>query len=123
MNAIKFIKQHGIDKAREELQKLPNSNITHMTNDARMFVDKNNPLLDEFQRNQIKDLICIDDLKRLVESVDLINRMGDLIQAKLTKVIAEEIGYKNDADALRQAIADYESIYSNDMGDDAHKAI
>jgi hypothetical protein len=67
--------------------------------------------------------VSLTHLNRLVESVDLINRMGDLIQAKLTKVIAEEIGYKNDADALRQAIADYESIYSNDMGDDAHKAI
>lgn len=72
MNAIQFIKEKGIDKARGELNKLPNSNVTHMTNDARMFIDENNPMLDEFQRSQIKDLICIADLKRLVEDIDLL---------------------------------------------------
>lgn len=72
MNAIQFIKEKGIDKVRGELNKLPNSNVTHMTNDARMFIDENNPMLDEFQRSQIKDLICIADLKRLVEDIDLL---------------------------------------------------
>ena len=82
MSAIKFIKYHGVDKAREELKRIPQITVTHMTNDARMFVDANNPLLDEFQRSQIKDLICIDDLKRLVKGVDLINSVGGLTIAK-----------------------------------------
>ncbi len=114
MNAIKFIKQHGIEKAREELQKLPNSNITHMTNDARMFVDKNNPLLDEFQRNQIKDLICIDGLKRLIESFDLINSLGGVQEAtnKAFDMTMLVVGFN--PDKIEQAIADYESIYSGE---------
>ncbi|MCX2426751.1 hypothetical protein OQ601_06205 [Acinetobacter baumannii] len=117
MNAIKFIKDHGVDKAREELKKLPNSDVTHMTDDARMFVDENNPLLDEFQRNQIKDLICIDDLKRLVESVDLIKKHGGLFSTKcqLDKGGSHYEWYGENGDYgltdledLEQAIADYE---------------
>ena len=118
MNAIRFIQQHGIDKARKELNKLPNSNVTHMTSDARMFIDENNPLLDEFQRSQIKDLICIKELKRLVESIYLVKEHYTLERAKKyadSPYTAPEI-----KERLEQAIADYESIYSNDMGDDTH---
>ena len=119
MNAIQFIKDHSVEKAREELKKLPNSNVTHMTDDARMFIDENNPLLDEFQRSQIKDLICIDDLKRLVESVYFVKEHHTLDRA---------IEYANSAYTapeikvcLLDAIADYKLIYSdNDMGDDSH---
>lgn len=116
MNAIQFIKDHGVEKAREELNKLPNSNVTHMTDDARMFIDEKNPLLDEFQRSQIKDLICIDDLKRLIDSVDLVKSYGGVINAQ------HEIKYLDldwDYDSprvvrLKQAIADYESIYGGE---------
>ena len=122
MNAIQFIQQHGVEKAREELNKLPNSNVTHMTSDARMFIEENNPLLDEFQRSQIKDLICIEDLKRLVESVDLINANGGLNGTKNTVKLFQsslDIGLYHGVDGvdaeveiprLKQAIADYESI-------------
>ena len=113
MNAIQFIKEHGVDKARKVIDGAP---------EWAMSINFNNGMYYSRMEHKKGDTFLY-DIKRLVESVDLINRMGDLIQAKLTKVIAEEIGYKNDADALRQAIADYESIYSNDMGDDAHKAI
>ena len=107
MNAIKFIQQHGVDKAREELKKLPNSDVTHMTDDARMFVDENNPLLDEFQRNQIKDLICIDDLKRLVESIGLVNKLGGIAIAK------EKLAYGNSISAMRLS---YETTITNRDG-------
>ena len=122
MNAIQFIKEHGVEKVREELKKLPNSNVTHMTDDARMFIDENNPLLDEFQRSQIKDLICIDDLKRLVESVDLVKSYGGIINAKhelilLQKHLNNTFGYvtiitSEKIENLEQAIEDYEAIYS-----------
>ena len=112
MNAIQFIQKHGVERAREELNKLPNSNVTHMTDDARMFVDGNNPLLDEFQRSQIKDLICIEDLKRLVESVDFIKKIGGLVAAKS---FWAKGSFKNCyKEKLKQAIADYEAIYSGE---------
>ena len=121
MNATQFIQQHGVEKAREELTKLPNSNVTHMTDDARMFIDENNPLLDEFQRSQIKDLICIDDLKRLVESVDLVEHFGnDLIGAKQLLEFSKDCktielsGSVITVERLKQAIADYETIYGGE---------
>ena len=116
MNAIKYIKEHGVEKAREELKKLPNSNVTHMTDDARMFIDENNPLLDKFQRSQIKDLICIEELKRLVESVDLVKSYGGIINAKHdVKYLDLDWDYDTPrVTRLKQAIADYESIFSND---------
>lgn len=123
MNAIKFIQQHGIEKAREELKRIPRITVTHMTNDARMFVDANNPLLDEFQRSQIKDLICIDELERLVESLDLIKKHGGLFSTKcqLDKGGSEYEWYGEngeygltDLEDLEQTIADYESIYGGE---------
>lgn len=111
MNAIQFIQQHGVEKAREELKKLPNSNVTHMTDDARMFVDEKSPLLDEFQRTQIKDLICIDDLKRIVESVDFIKKIGGFVAAKS---FWAKGSFKNCyKEKLEQAIADYEQLFGN----------
>lgn len=114
MNAIQFIKEHGVEKAREELKKLPNSSVTHMTDDVRMFVDENNPLLDKFQRSQIKDLICIEDLKRLVDSLDLVKSYGGIINAKHdVKYLDLDWDYDTPrATRLKQAIADYEAIYS-----------
>ena len=124
MNAIQFIQQHGIEKAREELNKLPNSNVTHMTSDARTFIDENNPLLDEFQRSQIRDLICIKELKRLIASFDLINANGGLNGTKNTITLFQsslDLGLYHGVDGvdaefeiprLKQAIADYESVYS-----------
>ena len=98
------------------MKKLPNSNVTHMTDDARMFIDENNPLLDKFQRSQIKDLICIDDLKRLVESVDLIDSLGGL---ELSKKESNNCRFYEYADtshrayAIKQAISDYEQLFGN----------
>ncbi|WEI20099.1 hypothetical protein PY247_10480 [Acinetobacter proteolyticus] len=110
MKAITFIKQHGVEKAKEELKKLPNSDVTHMTDDARMFIDENNPLLDEFQRSQIKDLICISDLKRLVESVDMLKRFGGIELSKEWILEYSSFPYRVE---LEQAIADYEQLFGN----------
>ena len=103
MNAINFIKHHGIEKARKVVEGAPK---------WAMSINFNNGMYYSRMEHKKGDTFLY-DIKRLVESVDLINRMGDLIQAKLTKAIAEEIGYKNDADALRQAIADYILIYGD----------
>ncbi|MCH7353294.1 MULTISPECIES: hypothetical protein [unclassified Acinetobacter] len=125
MNAIQFIQQRNIDEVREVLSMMPNFLVTHMTDDARMFIDANNPLLDEFQRSQIKGLICIDELKRLVESVELIENFvtfrfkeshNGLIMAKkaLENIINNHADSKYamnfEKPALEQAIADYEAI-------------
>ena len=110
LDAIQFIKNNGIEKARKELTKLLNPNVTHMTDDARMFIDENNPLLDRFHRSQIKDLICIDDLKRVVESSDLVEACGGLTEIK--RHLRDGCYVGNEKVIVRKAIADYEAIYS-----------
>ncbi|WP_096910994.1 MULTISPECIES: hypothetical protein [Acinetobacter] len=112
MNAIQFVQQRNIDEVREVLSMLPNFIVTHMTDDARMFIDANNPLLDEFQRSQIKDLICIEELKRLVESVDLVKRYGGIAEVKTLH--QDEFWSERVFERLKQAIADYESIYGGE---------
>ncbi|MFK7080760.1 hypothetical protein [Acinetobacter baumannii] len=51
------------------------------------------------------DAVSITDLKRLVESVELVEKFGSLIAAKA--YVPD--GYKSDR--LKQAIKDHESIY------------
>ncbi|TPT36549.1 hypothetical protein FJU67_01695 [Acinetobacter baumannii] len=54
------------------------------------------------------DAVSITDLKRLVESVELVEKFGSLIAAKA--YVPD--GYKSDR--LKQAIKDHESIYGEE---------
>jgi len=115
MNAINFIKQHGVDKAREVVDK---NHECHM------------PEVFKYWSEQFQDFVLapkyasclVLDLKRLVESVDLVKSYGGIINAKHdVKYLDLDWDYDTPrVTRLKQAIADYESIYSNDMGDDSH---
>ena len=107
MNAIQFIQQHGVDKAREVIDGAPAN--------ARYF--ETYPLR---VRYYISDIGCnraisISELKRLVESVDLIDSLGGL---ELSKKESNDCRFYEYADmshrsyAIKQAITDYEAIYS-----------
>ena len=111
MDATQFIKEHGVEKAREVIEGAPAN--------ARYF--ETYPLR---VRYYISDIGCnraisISELKRLVESVELVEHFGnDLVGAK------QLLGFSNDCktielsgsvitvERLKQAIADYESIKS-----------
>jgi hypothetical protein len=100
MNAIQFIKDYGVDKAREVVatcHKIPNYTFKKKT---------------ERGYSSCKS-VDISDLKRLVASVERIDGCGGLHGFKT---------YCNGDFSQEdlQVIADYESIYSNDMGDDTH---
>ena len=111
MDAKQFIKEHGVEKAREVIDGAPAN--------ARYF--ETYPLR---VRYYISDIGCnraisISELKRLVESVELIKKHGGLFAAKcqLDKggIDFEWYGENGefgltDLDDLKQAIADYESI-------------
>ena len=141
MNAIKFIKEHGVDKAREVVEGAPDG-ATHLSDDACHYVNADFKPLPAHIKEQLPELIVINDLKRLVESVDLIDSLGGL---ELSKKESNDCRFYEYADmshrsyAIRQAIADCESIksckcvstrtYENgtcnkcgmqDMGDDSH---
>lgn len=93
MNAIQFIQQNGVEKAREVVSASANALV------------------------QCKDgtTFHVDDLKRLVKSVHTVNSFGGLGDSKAVVKMGKYYKY------LKRAIADYEAIYSdNDMGDDSH---
>lgn len=110
-NAIKFIKDHGVDKAREVLSGAKERNFyfpsTELYSSARPF------------QEDFGNTVIIEDLKRLVESVDLIKKHGGLFSAKcqLDKggIDFEWYGENGefgltDLEDLKQAITDYEAI-------------
>lgn len=108
MNAIKFIKDHGVEKAREAISNCCWMEKSYCTKLGHGCIKNNHDCC-----------VDVDDLKRLVESVDLINSQYDGIEsAKELLNISPKL--TDELRILGQAIADYESIYSNDMGDDSH---
>lgn len=106
MNAIQFIKDHGVEKAREVVEGAPNR--------ANWYQAKGKYSNDLYSCNHelYGEAIMLSDLKRLVDSIDLITSYGGIINAQ------HEIKYLDldwDYDSprvtrLKQAIADYESI-------------
>lgn len=110
MNAIQFIKDYGVDKAREVVSK-----------HAECYM----PEVFKYWSEQLHDYVLapkyaaslVSDLKRLVDSVDLINCFDDLNQAKSWipdldydwTYIAS--GNRFTRHELQQAISDYELIY------------
>ena len=115
MNAIQFIKEHGVEKARKVVSGAPELAEYYSTIDG------------EYYRIEI-NAVNLKQLKRLVESVELVEHFGnDLVGAKQLLEFSKDCktielsGSVITIERLEQAITDYESIYSdNDMGDDSH---
>ena len=117
-NAIQFIKDHGVDKAREVVSGAPDRATTVKPSlDFKHFMYG-------ICENATGAYILLSDLKRLVASVDLINANGGLNGTKNTVKLFQsslDIGLYHGVDGvdaekeiprLKQAIADYESVYS-----------
>ena len=115
MNAIQFIKEHGVEKAREVVSGAPDG-ATHLSDDACHYVNADFKPLPDHIKEQLPKLIVIDDLKRLVESVDLIDSLGGL---ELSKKESNDCRFYEYADmshrsyAIKQAIADSEQLFGN----------
>lgn len=106
MNAIQFIKDHGVEKARKHYQ-----DIREAANQVS-FVHACEPFASQ--------------LNRLIESVDLVGKIGGISKAKAQVKQAHEHGYQTMSipveingsigmgclyiDTLEKAIADYEAI-------------
>ena len=115
MNAIQFIKEHGVEKARGVVEGAPDG-ATHLSNDTRHYVNADFKPLPTHIKEQLPKLIVINDLKRLVDSLDLVKSYGGIINAKHdVKYLDLDWDYDTPrVTRLRQAIADYGVIYSND---------
>lgn len=108
MNAIQFIKDYGVDKARKVIDGAPK---------WAMSINFNNGMYYSRMEHKKGDTFLY-DIKRLVDSIYLVKEHYTLERAKKyadSPYTAPEI-----KERLEQAIADYESIYSNDMGEDSH---
>ncbi|MBJ8440052.1 hypothetical protein [Acinetobacter junii] len=103
MNAIQFIQQHGVEKAREAITDHPRyANFVWIYNERITYG------VSGF--NGATNLI---DLKRLVDSLDLVNDHGGLETIK--KCVEKTIFPLSDRIIrMKQAIADYESIFGGE---------
>ena len=110
MNAIDFIKQHGIEKARKVVEGAPKWAMSINFNNGMYYSRMEHKKGDTFLSN----------LKRLVESVDLVESFNGV---EMAKRYLEENVECSDSERLKQAIADYRInhfVDINDMGDDTH---
>lgn len=89
MNAIKFVRKHGLQYTRNLVRDYPNH--THVTDDGRMFINENTCA--EHIKVQLDELVKMDDLKRLVESYELVEECGGLAKAK--ERVSREEGLPN----------------------------
>ena len=111
MNATDFIKHYGLNTAIRIIEDSKNDDF--WDTETAFYTDKNS-----------ESCVCLSELKRLVASVDLINANGGLNGTKNTVKLFQsslDIGLYHGVDGvdaekeiprLKQAIADYESIYS-----------
>ena len=106
MKANEFVKAHGLKVVRDIVNHY--GNHTHVTDDARMFTTE------EFYKrtrsdyvDDLNSMVKMVDLKRLVESHDLVESYGGLEKSKL-KVQGNRLSYKRLA-LLSKALADVES--------------
>lgn len=120
MNAIQFIQQHSVDKAREVVEGAPDG-ATHLSDDACHYVNADFKPLPTHIKEQLHKLVVINDLKRLVESVELVEHFGnDLVGAKQLLEFSNDCktielsGSVITVERLKQAIADYEAIYGGE---------
>lgn len=105
MKPEQFIREQGLEKAREVVEGAPDGHKGY------------NGVINQYTRGVwISRDVMLSDLKRLVESLDLVESWGGISDLKLydlshCKDKPESAGYK-----LLQAIADHETIYGG--GDD-----
>ena len=114
MNAIQFIKENGVEKAREVIDGIPSKYMSCYYS-TLCYCTKSKKYSDRFKPRE--SLVNMGWLKRLVESVDLIDSLGGL---ELSKKESNNCRFYEYADmshrsyAIKQAIADYESIYGGE---------
>ncbi|KXZ72167.1 hypothetical protein [Acinetobacter venetianus] len=114
MNAIQFIKEHGVEKVREVVEGAPKGFKGY------------NDVINKYTRGVwFSRDVLLSDLKQIVESVDLVNCNGGWNGTKNTITLFQsslDLGLYHGVDGvdaeveiprLKQAIADYEQLFGN----------
>lgn len=103
MKATEFVKKHGWGETQRIIQDYPSH--THVTSDARMFINEHFCI--EEIKHQLVGLVKICELKRLVESYELVEKLGGLDDARDEYFNCVQ---NNEASSyIAQAIADVEA--------------
>lgn len=107
MKPEQFIREFGVEKARELLKRLHELGCP---DDMQITVING-------MWHRTANGFTYPELKRLVESVDLVNYWGGLEEAKDYADFCFFKGREERGNRIKQAIADYESIYGegNDL--------
>ncbi len=111
IKATEFVKEHGWSEVKRIVACYPDH--THVTDDARMFINKNT-CADNI-RSQLNEVIQICELKRLVESHELVEFFGSLDDAIQIYEYSKDMeilsygGREIPTKQLGQAIADVEA--------------
>lgn len=124
MNAIQFIKENGVEKAREVVEGAP-TGTNHYCADNYWFWDGTTlkrTAGDVFfihsiwgaREEWVRKAVSLPDLKRLVDSVDLVTAWGGLESTYSKFRYAQEHKNTYAANMIQQAIADCESIYGGE---------
>lgn len=130
INAINFIQQNGVDKAREVVEGAPSNAESYQdgyyfrTKPEFQFHNGFHPVWNltdndgEYFKKRGFSPAIIEDLKRLVSRLDLIDRLGGINKASDLFVKYQHLGescfqeyLQCSSRTLEQAIADYELIY------------
>ncbi|WEE40979.1 hypothetical protein [Acinetobacter sp. TAC-1] len=121
---IKFIQRHGFEDTKKIIESI-DLEMTHITCDGRMFMNENTRNLESHVVNQLSELVVIHELKRLVESWELVIvwRMpeswrdaydGDVLGLEGARMYLEMFGNHEltgeELERFKQAIADVESV-------------
>lgn len=104
MKPEQFIRDFGVEKARKVVEGAPSSATT-----ARPSLDFKHYLYGRCE-NAGGSHILLSDLKRLMESVELVEVCGGLVEAK-KKMNSESLRSATIEYILYKAIRDHESIY------------
>ena len=110
MKPEQFIREFGVEKAREVVEGAPDLSLFYDLEKQKHVLKESTSIAMAFLKNRF---LPIEDLKRLVESLDLVKDYGGIINAKMD-VRYLDIDWDYDSPRrvkLDQAIKDHESIY------------
>ncbi|MEG1695598.1 MAG: hypothetical protein RR282_00715 [Acinetobacter sp.] len=129
MSAIQFIKENGVEKAREVVDGAPDKTASHYViskrphyysvdfqsyfNNGDWYDSDYTSEQDLVNDYEPQNVIRISDLKRIIKSVKLVEVCGGLVEAK-KKMNSESLRSATIEHVLYKAISDYEAIFGGE---------
>lgn len=106
MKPEQFIHEFGVEKAREVVEGAPELSLFYDLEKQKHVLKESTSIAMAFLKNRF---LPIEDLKRLVGSLDLVKAYGGIEACKQSLYMLHEL--TEDPEPIREAVRDYESIY------------